>query len=117
MSLHERLRDNEAAPWVIKEIKKIEEERDRLKAAMTLIANGHTYCSYTHNKSDLKCRTFAQKALDHPKSAATTLEQENALLKEALMAIATAEGREHYAQELWAALLMDKARAALAKCK
>ena len=115
MSLHERLRDCEAAPWVIKEIEKIEEERDRLKAAMALIANGHTYCSYTHNKSDLKCRTFAQKALE-PKPE-TTLEQENALLKEALMAIATAEGREHYAQELWAALLMDKARAALSKCK
>lgn len=114
MSLHERLRDNEAAPWVIKEIKKIEEERDRLRAAMAIIADGQTYCSYTHNKSDLKCRTFAQKALE-PKPE--TLEQENARLKEALMAIATAEGREHYAQELWAALLMDKARAALAKCK
>jgi hypothetical protein len=41
MSLHERLRDCEAAPWVIKEIKKIEEERDRFKEALVLIADDH----------------------------------------------------------------------------
>jgi len=64
MSLHERLRDCEAAPWVIEEIKNIEEELDQLRAAMKAIADGQTYCSYTHNKAGLKCRIFAQKALE-----------------------------------------------------
>jgi hypothetical protein len=39
--------------------------------------------------------------------------KENARLRKALMAIGIAEGRENYPEELWAALLMDKARAAL----
>jgi hypothetical protein len=45
------------------------------------------------------------------------LEAENARLREALKAIAVAEGRENYPQELWAALLMDKARGALLEVK
>jgi len=65
MSLRERLRRMpcEAAPWVVKEIKKIEEELDHLRAAMKDIADGKTYCSYTHNKAGLKCRVFVQKVL------------------------------------------------------
>jgi hypothetical protein len=45
------------------------------------------------------------------------LQSENARLREALKAIAVAEGRENYPQELWAALLMDKARGALLEVK
>jgi hypothetical protein len=41
------------------------------------------------------------------------LEAENARLQKALKSIAFAEFKENYPQELWAALLMDKARAAL----
>jgi hypothetical protein len=41
------------------------------------------------------------------------LEAENARLQKALKAIAFAEFKENYPEELWAALLMDKARAAL----
>ena len=41
------------------------------------------------------------------------LEAENARLQKALKSIAFAELKENYPQELWAALLMDKARDAL----
>lgn len=43
------------------------------------------------------------------------LEAEDKFLREALMKIAVAEGRENYPQELWGAYLMDLARSALHK--
>lgn len=39
MSLSERLRDCEAAPWVIEEIKKLEAKNSRLKIALRNISN------------------------------------------------------------------------------
>ncbi len=38
---------------------------------------------------------------------------DNDRMRDALMDIATAAGRENYPEELWAAMLMDKARGAL----
>lgn len=95
MSLYERLRDCEAAPWVIKEIEKLE-------------------MAYEEQEAELLATCSAYDRLNKENKK---LEEENVKMREALMSIAVAEGREHYSQELWAALLMDKARSALQAVK
>jgi hypothetical protein len=77
------------------------------------LKRGQTMKIESGSKIDDKTHEVVVQNIQTALSYLNEMREENIRFRKALMAIAVAEGREHYSQELWAALLMDKARAAL----
>ncbi len=76
----------------------------------------YKYITYTRRHMEealLRSDEFYNIEYKKMREVARKLQEENARLQKALKAIAFAEFKENYPQELWAALLMDKAREAL----